>query len=85
MVLIGARASNAKETNQAPPWLRYTGDQRDACKDLGPAEPQVVWPHHGCTRTPSSSLWPDFLSRCVRMHDDPRDAGVRFLFSGISE
>jgi len=35
VVYIGDSTSTAKETNQAPPWLRYTGDQRDACKDWG--------------------------------------------------
>ena len=33
-----------KETNQAPPWLRYTEDLEDAREDWEPMEPGVVPP-----------------------------------------
>ena len=74
---IGARVSTTMETNQAPPWLRYTEDQEDAREDWGPVEPGAVEPHHGCARTPSSSSQFEISSRFICMHGDPSDAGVR--------
>jgi hypothetical protein len=81
---IGAQASTTIEMNQAPPWLRYTKDQEDACKDWGPAELGVVQPHHGCTHAPRCSSWPEISSRCTCMHRDSKDASVRLRFNSIT-
>jgi hypothetical protein len=85
VIYIGGSASTMKETNQAPTWLRYIGDQRDAREDWGLAEQRVVQPHHGCAHTPSSSPSSNFSSRFTYVHGDSRDAGVGFLFTRINK
>jgi len=62
---IGARASTTMETNQAPPWLRYTEDRENAQEDWELAEPGVVRPHHGCARTLGA---PPSLGFCLGAH-----------------
>jgi hypothetical protein len=84
VVFIGDSASTIKEVNRTPPWTRYSKDQRDKREDWGSLELGGVWPHLGCTCTPSSSPWFEFLYRYMCMHGDPSDASVRLRFNSIT-
>jgi hypothetical protein len=59
---MAAWASTAKETNQAPPWMRYIEDQRDAHEDWGQRS------HEWCGRTMGAPLGAPSGWNIVQMH-----------------